>query len=172
MFFRRDESFEFVVRQAPEGAIGVAPKPALQADELLLCDVRRRPGQKQILAADIDVSRRQAFVFAQGTSVAVATGTWSILQPLAGTVQAALDETDAELRDHFTATARRHPATAIDFATHGFLPAGNVQGAFDRLIDELTSGTAGASGATRIGIDAAAGPPKEAALHRVLGSGT
>ena len=33
VFFRRDESFELVVRQAPEGAIGVAPKPALQADD-------------------------------------------------------------------------------------------------------------------------------------------
>jgi hypothetical protein len=81
VFFRRDESFELVVRQAPEGAIGVAPKPALQADELLLCDVRRRPGQTQILVADLDTSRRQAFIFAQGTSVAVTTGTWSILQP-------------------------------------------------------------------------------------------
>jgi hypothetical protein len=30
VFFRRDESFELVVRQAPEGAIGVAPKAALQ----------------------------------------------------------------------------------------------------------------------------------------------
>jgi len=68
VFFRRDESFELVVRQAPEGAIGVAPKPALQADELLLCDVRRRPGQTQILVADLDTSRRQAFIFAQGTS--------------------------------------------------------------------------------------------------------
>ena len=106
VFFRRDESFELVVRQAPEGAIGVAPKPALQADELLLCDVRRRPGQTQILVADLDTSRRQAFIFAQGTSVAVTTGTWSILQPLAATVQAAFDEADAELRDHFTAVAR------------------------------------------------------------------
>jgi hypothetical protein len=69
VFFRRDESFELVVRQAPEGAIGVAPKAALQADELLLCDVRRRPGQTQILVADLDTSRRQAFIFAQGSSV-------------------------------------------------------------------------------------------------------
>lgn len=82
VLFRRDESFELVVRQAPEGAIGVAPKPALQADELLLCDVRRRPGQTQILVADIDTSRRQAFIFAQGTSVSVVTGTWSILRHL------------------------------------------------------------------------------------------
>ncbi|MCL2777968.1 MAG: hypothetical protein FWD73_08185 [Polyangiaceae bacterium] len=95
-------SFELVVRQAPEGAIGVAPKPALQADELLICDVHRRPGQTQIFATDIDISRRQAFIFAQGSSVSVVTGAWSILQPLAATVQAALDEIDAELRDHFT----------------------------------------------------------------------
>ena len=75
VFFRRDESFELVVRQAPEGAIGVAPKAALQADELLLCDVRRRPGQTQILVADLDTSRRQAFIFAQGSSVSLVTGT-------------------------------------------------------------------------------------------------
>jgi hypothetical protein len=155
MFFRRDESFELVVRQAPEGKSGVASKPALQADELLVCDVRRRPGQTQILAADIDTSRRQAFIFAQGSSVSVVTGAWSILHPLATTVQAALDETDAELRDHFTAAARRHSATAIDFAAHGFLPTGHVQGALNKLVDDLT----GASGATRIGTDAAAGTP-------------
>ena len=159
VFFRRDESFELVVRQAPEGAIGVAPKPALQADELLLCDVRRRPGQTQILVADLDTSRRQAFIFAQGTSVAVTTGTWSILQPLAATVQAAFDEADAELRDHFTAVARRHAATAIDYAPHGFVGAGNVQGAVDELIDDLTTGAVGSSGASRVGVDAAAGAP-------------
>lgn len=159
VFFRRDESFELVVRQAPEGAIGVAPKPALQADELLLCDVRRRPGQTQLLVADLDTSRRQAFIFAQGTSVAVTTGTWSILQPLAATVQAAFDEADADLRDHFTAVARRHAATAIDYAPHGFVGAGNVQGAVDELIDDLATGAVGSSGASRVGVDAAAGAP-------------
>ncbi|WP_342379418.1 hypothetical protein NVS55_08140 [Myxococcus stipitatus] len=159
VFFRRDESFELVVRQAPEGAIGVAPKPALQADELLVCDVRRRPGQTQILVADIDTSRRQAFIFAQGTSVAVTIGTWSILQPLAATVQAAFDETDAELRDHFTAVARRHAASAIDYTSHGFVGAGNVQAAVDELIDDLATGAVGSSGATRVGVDAAAGAP-------------
>lgn len=159
VFFRRDESFELVVRQAPEGPVGAAPKPALQADELLLCDVRRRPGQTQILAPDLDLSRRQAFIFAQGSSVSVVTGTWSILAPLAATVQAALDETDAELRDHFTAVARRHAATAIDYAPHGFVAAGNVQAAVDELIDDLATGAAGTSGASRIGVDAAAGAP-------------
>ncbi len=159
VFFRRDESFELVVRQAPEGAIGVAPKPALQADELLLCDVRRRPGQTQILVADLDTSRRQAFIFAQGSSVSVVTGSWSILQPLAATVQAAFDEADAELRDHFTAVARRHAATAIDYAPHGFVGAANVQAAVDELIDDISTGAVGSSGASRVGVDAAAGAP-------------
>lgn len=159
VLFRRDESFELVVRQAPEGPLGAAPKPALQADELLLCDVRRRPGQTQIIAVDIDTSRRQAFIFAQGTSVAVSTGTWSILQPLVGTVQAALDEVDDELRDHFTAAGRRHAASAIDYTPHGFVAANNVQAAVDELIDDLVTGASGSSGATRVGVDAAAGTP-------------
>lgn len=159
VFFRRDEAFELVVRQAPEGAISVAPKPALQADELLLCDVRRRPGQTQILVADLDTSRRQAFIFAQGSSVSVVTGAWSILHPLAATVQAAFDEADAELRDHFTAVARRHAASAIDYAPHGFVGASNVQAAVDELIDDLATGAVGSSGASRVGVDAAAGAP-------------
>jgi hypothetical protein len=167
VFFRRDESFELVARQAPEGAIGVAPKPALQADELLLCDVRRRPGQTQILVADIDTSRRQAFIFAQGTSVAVTTGTWSILAPLAATVQASFDDVDAELRDHFTAAARRHAATAIDYAAHGFVGAGNVQAAIDEVVDDLTTGAVGSSGATRVGVDASAGAPNALAAGTV-----
>jgi hypothetical protein len=91
--------------------------------------------------------------------VAVTTGTWSILQPLAATVQAAFDEADAELRDHFTAVARRHAATAIDYAPHGFVGAGNVQAAVDELIDDLAAGAVGSSGASRVGVDAAAGAP-------------
>jgi hypothetical protein len=167
VFFRRDESFELVVRQAPEGAIGVAPKPALQADELLLCDVRRRPGQTQILVADLDTSRRQAFIFAQGNSVAVTTGTWSILQPLAATVQAAFDETDAELRDHFTAVARRHAASAIDSPPHSFIGSSNVQAALNEIADDLTTGAVGSSGATRVGVDATAGAPNALAAGTV-----
>ncbi len=121
--------------------------------------MRRRSGQTQIIAADIDTSRRQVFIFAQGSSVSVVTGAWSILAPLAATVQSSLDAVDSELRDHFTAAGRRHPATAIDFAAHGILPAGHVQGALAKLVDDLTSGAAGNSGATRVGVDAAAGAP-------------
>lgn len=74
-------------------------------------------------------------------------------------MQAAFDGTDAELRDHFTAAARRHAATAIDYAPHGFVGAGNVQAAVDELIDDLATGAVGSSGASRVGVDAAAGAP-------------
>lgn len=159
VFFRRDESFELVVRQAPEGSVGLAPKPALQADEILLCDVRRRPGQTQIVAADIDISRRQAFVFVQGSSVAVEPGIWDVLQPALPTVQSSLDEVDAELFDHFLGADRRHAATAIDYTPHAFIAASNVQAAMDELIDDLTTGVTGGSGSSRIGVDAAVGVP-------------
>ncbi|MGE0325900.1 MAG: hypothetical protein AB7K71_17080 [Polyangiaceae bacterium] len=159
VYFRQDESFELVVRQAPEGAVGVAPKVALPPDELLVCDVRRRPGQTQILSADIDTSRRQAFVFAQGTSVAVEPGTWSILAPLAGNAQAAFDEVDAELREHFTATGRRHPASSIDYAPHGFVQATQLQAAVDEVVDDLSSTATGNPGASHVGADAAPGTP-------------
>ena len=72
VFFRREESFEVVVRQGPTAATDAAPKVPLNADELLICDVHRTHGQAQILPADIDTSRRQAFIFAQGDAVEIA----------------------------------------------------------------------------------------------------
>ena len=159
VFFRRDESFEIVVRQGPEGAAGAAAKVPLVEDELLVCDVRRAHGQTQILAADIDTSRRQAFIFAQGDAVEIVSGLWSILQPAANTVQAALDEVDAELSDHFGGAARRHPASHVDYTPHGFVASGNVQAALDELIDDLSSAAAGNAGAGRIGADAVPGTP-------------
>lgn len=68
---------------------------ALVTSGAVLCDVRRRPGQTQIVFADLDVTRRQAFVFVQGSSVGVTTGTWNTLAPTSPTVQAALDAIDA-----------------------------------------------------------------------------
>ena len=159
VYFRRDESFEIVVRQGAQGAIGAAPRVALVADELLVCDVRRRAAQTQIIATDLDTSRRQAFVFAQGTSVALSTGLWSILQPSSSTAQAAFDETDAELQAHFSGAARRHPASAIDVTPHGFVAATSLQAALNELIDDLAITTAGSAGAIRVGADGVAGIP-------------
>ncbi|MCP3104537.1 hypothetical protein LZ198_37310 [Myxococcus sp. K15C18031901] len=159
VYFRRDESFELVVRQAPEAPVGQAPKPALQPDELLLCDVRRQPGQTQILAADLDTSRRQAFIFARGTSVAVESGAWDVLSPGADTVQATLDAVDAELAGHFSGTARRHEARAVDYVPHGFVAGTTVQAAMDEVVDKLSSAVSGTPGASRVGADAVPGTP-------------
>lgn len=79
VFFRRDESFEILVRQGATALIGAASNVPLQPDELLICDVHRTKGQAQILAPDIDLSRRQAFIFAAGDAVEIVSGLWSIL---------------------------------------------------------------------------------------------
>ncbi len=159
VFFRRDESFEIVVRQGAPAAIGAAVKVPLVADELLVCDIRRANGQVQILAPAIDTSRRQAFIFAQGDAVEIVSGLWNILQPAVNTVQAALDEIDAELNDHFTGAARRHPAAHVDYPPHGFVAANTVKGALDEIVDDLSSAVAGNPGAQRVGADAVAGAP-------------
>lgn len=158
VYFRRDESFELRVRQAPAAAIGDAVKVVLQPDELLICDIHRRHGQSQILAGDIDTARRQAFVFARGDAVEIVSGLWSILQPAVNSVQAALDAVDAELGAHFAGSARRHAAADIEYSPHGFIAATDVQSAVAELIDDLSSG-ANTPGATRIGADAVPGTP-------------
>jgi len=159
VFFRRDESFAIVVRQGPAAAAGSAPKVALQPDELLVCDVLRREGQTQILAADIDASRREAFVFASGDAVQIRSGLWRTLVPLLNTAQAALDEVDAELTAHFAGTARRHGAAHVDITRHRLLQGGTVESAVHGIVTDLASVRGGASGATRVGVDGVAGRP-------------
>ncbi|MFH0900563.1 MAG: hypothetical protein V2A73_08030, partial [Pseudomonadota bacterium] len=167
VFFREDESFELVVRQSPEGSIGAALKVSLQDDELLVCDVLRRSGQTQILAGDIDSSRRQAFVFASGSAVEVLSGLWSAIAPAARTVQSALDSVDSIIAGHLGGTAYRHAAGHVDYTPHGFVSAGNVQAAVDELVDDLSSATAGNPGASRIGADAVVGIPNALAASNV-----
>jgi hypothetical protein len=158
VFFRRDESFEIVVRQAPQAAAGSAPKVALVDGELLLCDVRRVAGQSQIHDADIDISRRQAFVFAQGTAVAVTAALWKAIAKTAPTAQAALDSVDGLLAGHFAGTANRHRAQDVDYTPHGFLTSGNLKAALDDLLDALAASSAPA-GASRIATRAMPGTP-------------
>jgi len=159
VYFRRDETFEFVVRQGPEGNVGAAPKVPLQEDELLVCDVLRSHGQTQIQSGDIDGSRRQAFIFATGDAVQIVSGLWSVLSPATETVQSALDSADAVLDGHFDGAANKHPAADINYTPHGFVGAGNVQAAIDEVVDDLSSATAGTPGASKVGADAVAGTP-------------
>lgn len=166
IFFRRDESFQLVVRQGPPAGAGAAPRVALQEDELLVCDVLRRAGQTQIVEADIDVSRRQAFVFAQASSVGVFPELWNVLRPGVPTLQATLDDADEKLNTHFRGEDNRHGSAQIDYTPSGFLNARTVQAAIDQIVSLLSRRTSGSAGATRIGADAVAGTP------RALSSGT
>ena len=120
----------------------------------------REPGQTQILNSHIDLTRRQAFVFASAGAVSVVSGLWSTLKPVPSTVQASLDQADDALTGHFDATGNRHDAKDIDSAPHGFITADKVQGALDELVDKLSSGDAGTPGASIIGADAITGTPK------------
>jgi hypothetical protein len=159
VYFRRDETFELVVRQGPEANVGTAPKVPLQEDELLICDVLRRHGQTQIISGDLDASRRQAFIFATGDAVQIVSGLWTALAPAVETVQAALDSADALLAGHFAGTTNKHSAANINSTPHGFVAATNVQAALDELVDDLSSAAAGTPGALRVGADAVAGAP-------------
>ena len=117
--------------------------------------MRRRPGQTQIVATDLDTTRRQAFVFVQGSSVGITTVGWNTLVPATPTAQAALDDIDAELTGHFAGTSHRHPAAAIDFTPHGFVAANTVQDAVSELVDDLSAAT----GAAQVGAAGVAGNP-------------
>jgi len=149
VFFRRDESFEFVVRQGAEAAAGSAVPPPLQPDEVLIVDVTRTFGQTQILNADLspdptvpgDVGRRQEFIFAEASAISVFSGGFNTLAPVTDDVQATLQEIDDELTDHFGAAARRHDAPDVDAAatvgSPNALGAGTVRSQLDALLGHL-----------------------------------
>ncbi len=158
VYFRRDESFQFVVKQGVEAPAGTSVPVPLDDASLLVCDVKRVFGRAQILAGDIDTSRRQAFIFARADAVQVQPGLWKVLAPAIGTAQAAFDATDGVLNDHLSGGARRHPAEAIDFTPHAYLASKTVGAAIDELVDDLLAVIAPA-GASRIGVDAIAGAP-------------
>ena len=159
VFFRRDESFALVVRQAPEGAIGSAPRVPLEDDELLVCDVRRRAGATQIAATDIDLTRRQAFVLAEATAVGVVAALWSVLPRDATTTQGALDAIDRVLAAHGAGTLLRHRSVDVDHAPRAPLTATTVGAAIGELTDKLASRADGAAGSTLVGADGVPGTP-------------
>jgi hypothetical protein len=160
VYFRRDESFALLVRQGPQADTGAASKVALADNELLVCDILRRSGQTQILPADIDTSRRQAFVFARSDAVGVDSALWSALSKTAPTVQAVLDSADKLLTGHFAGSTQRHPAKDIPYSGHGFATGETVQAAIDRMVDVLSSNAASTPGAAKIGADAVSGSPR------------
>jgi hypothetical protein len=159
VFFRRDESFRFIVRQGTEAPVGQAVPPPLQPDALLIVDVTRRFGQSQILNSDLrpnplvpdDEGRRQRFVFAEASAIGVFTGGFEVLDPARDEVQAVLQEVDAALQAHFGGAEGRHAAQDIEAAalagSPSALPAGTVRTQLEALLAHLNAHASAVSNA-------------------------
>jgi hypothetical protein len=159
VYWKRDESFEVVVRQGAAAAVGQAQRPALEPDELLVADIKRRFNQTQIVAADINADRRQVFIFSPADNISVEADGWSVLGPPAETVQSTFDHLDEILDNHFDGDALRHTAGTVNATAHGFLTQTTVQGQLDQVVDVLAVNTAGNAGSKQIGADTVAGTP-------------
>jgi hypothetical protein len=74
VYFVRAEYFELSVVQGAEAAIGLAAKPALISDGVLLADIYLINGQTTILDADISTARRQDYLAIAGTPRSLSAG--------------------------------------------------------------------------------------------------
>jgi hypothetical protein len=158
VFFRRDESFRFIVAQGAQAPAGTALPPPLRSDAILLADVTRSFGQTQVLNANISTARRQDALVAGGSPRSIRRGK---------TLEAVSDLLTF-LNAHVSGTSDRHPAAAIDYAGGGAWadgttnPAASVEAQFDKVVADL----AAAGGAPKVGAAATAGAPNS------LGAGT
>lgn len=134
VLFHRDEAHEIIIVQGAEAAIGVAVKPTLDPDMILLCDVNRTNGQTQIFDADISITRRQDTFAISGSPTSIRAGT-----PL-GAVTAML----TELNNHIANLSNPHAASSISYggftgsdAFSTVAPGGDVEAAIDFILDKI-----------------------------------
>lgn len=151
VFFRRDESFRFIVSQGAQAPAGTALPPPLRSDAILLGDVTRTFGQTQVLNANILTARRQDAFVAGGAPRSIRRGK---------TLEAVSDLLTF-LNAHVSGTADRHPAAAVDYAGGGNWadgttnPAATVEAQLDKVVADLSA----AAGAPKVGAAATAGAP-------------
>lgn len=158
VFFRRDESFRFIVAQGAEAPAGTALPPPLRSDAILLADITRTFGQTQILSANISTARRQDALVSNGSPRSIRRGK---------TIEAVADLL-TYLNAHVTGTADRHAASAVDYAGGGAWADGttNPAATAEAQLDKIVADLAAASGAPKVGAAATAGAPNS------LGAGT
>lgn len=151
VFFRRDESFKFIVAQGAEANAGGAIPPPLRSDAILLADVTRTFAQTQVLNSNLSTSRRQDAFVATATPRSIRRGR---------TLEAVTDLLTF-YNAHANGTADRHAASAIDYAggdawADGTVnPATTAEAQLDKVVADLTA----AAGAARVGAAATAGAP-------------
>lgn len=136
------ESYRIQVVQGAEAAIGVATRPALLSDGLLIADIRLENGTTQIFDADIEsgdssiTTSRFHWIFRLNASAPI-----SIFE---GTLPDVLQATLTELNVHITDLGSAHPATAVEYDVaavparfDALGAAANVQDAIDGLTTDV-----------------------------------
>lgn len=151
VFFRRDESFKFIVAQGAQAPAGTALPPPLRSDAILLADVTRAFAQTQILNANISIARRQDAFVSGGSTRSIRRGK---------TLEAVSDLLTF-LNAHVSGTADRHPATAVDYAGGGNWADGTTNPAVtaEAQLDKIIADLAALTGAPKVGAAAASGSP-------------
>jgi len=154
--FVRAESFKFKVMQGAEATIGVATRPALQPDGILIADVRRTNGQTSILNADVSgasgsglfgTTRRQDAIVVAGTPFALR----------AGRPAAAFAAILARYNAHVTGAQDNLAAASVNYAGGAAWldgttnPAATAEAQLDKMIADLKALSSGQSGADKIG---------------------
>ncbi len=64
VYYGRSESFKINVVQGAEAGVGLAVRPSLRPDQILLCDILLAHGDTQIFDSAIDITRRQDLIVA------------------------------------------------------------------------------------------------------------
>jgi len=159
IYYRRDESFAFYVKQGSE-AVSPTP-PSLEADGILLCDVTIAHGATTIVDGDISIARRQDLVVLTGTPLGT-SGTGGRYGTYLEALQAIVDRYDG----HIDASGDVHPASDIDYDGSGTwanadagdaINATSVEGAIDSIVSKLGATTSSHSGASLVGCAQMAG---------------
>jgi len=153
VYYRRDESFSFYVKQGSE-AVSPTP-PSLEADGILLCDVTIAHGATTIVDGDISTARRQDLVVLSGTPLGT-SGTGGRY----GTYLAALQAIVTRYDNHVNAVADQHPASQINYAGGPTWANGDnadkigvttVEAAIDAVATKIGATTTSHSGADLVG---------------------
>lgn len=137
VYTRITDSFNLYVTMAVEQVIGTNLKPALPVDGVLLADAKLVFAQVQILAADLDISRRQDLV--HETGAVIPTFYHGTLTDAVVALFGYVDALATAVGVVFTATA-----TWLDAST---IASANVNGAINEILTDLKAN----AGAARTG---------------------
>lgn len=115
VFFKRDESFKFIVVQGGEALSPLLP-PA-PPNTILLADITRRFNQTSLVATDISVNRRQDAIVFAGNPASIRCG-----RPID-----AVSQLLTALNTHINNATNAHAASAISAITQSNFTGNNVQ---------------------------------------------